>query len=123
MAIIQEKRLYLAYLIGAVLVLTFGFLCFRILCHRGSGTDPTREQLRQIESHQQQVTKGIQSAEETNDGIGDAIDRGAERIEKSKGTIQSAKESIERTGDDLDEAGRIIEDCKRILRNVRERKQ
>ena len=79
MAIIEEKRLYLAYLIGAVLVLTFGFLCFRILCHRGSGTDPTREQLRQIESHQQQVTKGIQSAEETNDGIGDAIDRGAER--------------------------------------------
>ena len=85
--------------------------------------EPAGGEYQRAAENQQRITKGIQSAEETNAGIGDAIDRSTDRIAESQGTVQSARESIDRTEDDLDTAGRILEDCQRILSRVRERKQ
>ena len=93
------------------------------ICHNGRGTDPVGSEYQLAADHQQQITEGIQSAEETHGGIGDAIDRSAGRITESQRTVQSARESVERTGEDLDQAGRILADCQRILSRVRERKQ
>ena len=117
---IEKKRLYLAALL--VILLTAGILGIYVY-HNGKRIDPIRGEYQRAADHQQQITEGIQSAEETNGGIGDAIDRSADRIAESQGTVQSARESIERSGNDLDQAGRILEDCQRILRSVRERKQ
>ncbi len=85
------------------------------ICHNGRGTDPVGAEYQRAADHQQQITEGIQSAEETHGGIGDAIDRSAGRITESQRTVQSARESVERTGEDLDQAGRILADCQRIL--------
>ena len=117
---IEKKRRYLAALL--VILLTAGVLGFYVY-HNGRRVDPIRGEYQRAADHQQQITEGIQSAEETNGGIGDAIDRSADRITESQGTVQSARESIERSGNDLDQAGRILEDCQRILRSVRERNQ
>ena len=84
---------------------------------------PVGAEYQRAADHQQQITEGIQSAEETHGGIGDAIDRGTDRITESQGTVQSVRESIEKSGEDLNQAGRILADCQRILSRVRERKQ
>ena len=117
---IEKKRLTHAALLA--ILLTAGILGFYVY-HNGRGVDSIRGEYQRAADHQQQITEGIQSAEETNGGIGDAIDRSADRITESQGTVQSARESIERTGEDLDQAGRILADCQRILSRVRERKQ
>lgn len=117
---IEKKRLTLAALLA--LLLSAGVLGFYVY-HHGRGIDPAGGEYQRAAENQQRITEGIQSAEETNGGIGDAIDRSTDRITESQGTVQSARESIERNEDDLDQAGRILEDCQRILRSVRERKQ
>ena len=117
---IEKKRLTLAALLA--LLLSAGVLCLYVY-HNGRGTDPVGAEYQRAADHQQQITEGIQSAEETHGGIGAAIDRSTDRITESQGTVQSARESIDRTEDDLDTAGRILEDCQRILSRVRERKQ
>ena len=117
---IEKKRLTLAALLA--LLLSAGVLGFYVY-HNGRGADPIRGEYQRATDHQQQITEGIQSAEETNGGIGDAIDRSTDRITESQGTVQSARESIERSGEDLDQAGRILEDCQRILSRIRERNQ
>ncbi|WP_279002250.1 hypothetical protein [Acidaminococcus fermentans] len=117
---IEKKRLTLAALLA--FLLTAGVLGFYVY-HNGRRVDPIRGEYQRAAENQQRITEGIQSAEETNAGIGDAIDRSTDRIAESQGTVQSARESIGRTEDDLDTAGRILEDCQRILSRVRERKQ
>lgn len=117
---IEKKRLYLAAVFA--LLLSAGVLGFCVY-HHGRGTDPAGGEYQRAAENQQRITEGIQSAEETNGEIGDAIDRSTDRIAESQGTVQAAKESIERSEDDLDQAGRILEDCQRILSRVRERKQ
>lgn len=117
---IEKKRLYLAAVL--VLLLSAGVFGFYVYHHR-RGTDSVGGEYQRAAENQQRITEGIQSAEETNAGIGDSIDRSADRITESQGTVQSARESIERAEDDLDTAGRILEDCQRILSRVRERKQ
>lgn len=117
---IEKKRLGLAVLL--VILFSAGVLGLCVY-HNGRGTDPVGAEYQRAADHQQQITEGIQSAEETHGGIGDAIDRSTDRITESQGTVQSARESIERSGEDLDQAGRILEDCQRILSRVRERKQ
>ena len=117
---IEKKRRDLAALL--VILLTAGLLGFWVY-HNGRGTDPVEGEYKRDADHQQQITEGIQSAEETHGGIGNAIDKSAERIAESQGTVQSARESIERTGEDLDQAGRILADCQRILSRIRERNQ
>ena len=92
------------------------------ICHNGRGTDPVGSEYQRAADHQQQITEGIQSAEETHGGIGSAIDRGADRIAESQGTVQSARESIERSGEDLDQAGRILADCQRRKKTIEHRK-
>lgn len=120
MGIIEKKRLVLIAVL--VVVLSAGLLGLYVF-HNGRGTDPVGSEYKRAADHQQQITEGIQSAEETHGGIGNAIDRSADRITESQGTVQSARESVERTGEDLDQAGRILADCQRILSRVRERKQ
>lgn len=117
---IEKKRLYFAAVLA--LLLSAGILGFYVY-HHGRGTDPAGGEYQRAAENQQRITEGIQSAEETNAGIGDAIDRSSDRIAESHGTVQSARESIKRTEYDLDTAGRILEDCQRILSRVRERKQ
>lgn len=117
---IEKKRLGLAVLL--VILFSAGVLCLCVY-HNRRGTDPVRAEYQRAADHQQQITEGIQSAEETHGGIGDAIDRSTDRITESQGTVQSARESIEKSGEDLDQAGRILADCQRILSRVRERKQ
>lgn len=117
---IEKKRLTFAALLA--LLLSAGLLGLYVF-HNGRGTDPVGSEYKRAADHQQQITEGIQSAEETHGGIGDAINRSTDRITESQGTVQSARESIERSGEDLDQAGRILADCQRILSRVRERKQ
>jgi len=117
---IEKKRLGLAILL--VILLSTGVLGLYVY-HNGRGTDPVGAEYQRAADHQQQITEGIQSAEETHGGIGGAIDRGTDRITESQGTVQSARESIERSGEELDQAGRILADCQRILSRIRERKQ
>lgn len=117
---IEKKRLTLAALLA--ILLTAGVLGLYVY-HNGRRVDPIRGEYQRAAENQQRITEGIQSAEETNAGIGDATDRSADRIAESQGTVQSARESIERAENDLDTAGRILEDCQRILSRVRERKQ
>lgn len=117
---IEKKRLYFATVLA--LLLSAGVLGFYVY-HHGRGTDPAGGEYQRAAENQQRITEGIQSAEKTNAGIGDAIDRSTDRIAESQGTVQSARESIERAENDLDTAGRILEDCQRILSRVRERKQ
>ena len=117
---IEKKRMALAAMLA--LLLSAGVLGFFVY-HHGRGTNPAGGEYQRTAENQQRITEGIQSAEETNAGIGDAIDRSTDRIAESQGTVQSARESIDRTEDDLDTAGRILEDCQRILSRVRERKQ
>ena len=118
---IEKKRLVL---LGALLVflLSAGVLGFYVY-HNRRGTDPVGAEYQRAADHQQQITEGIQAAEETHGDLGSAIDRGTDRIAESQGTVRTARESIERTGEDLDQAGRILADCQRILSRVRERKQ
>jgi hypothetical protein len=78
-----------------VILLSAGVLCLYVY-HNGRGTDPVGAEYQRAADHQQQITEGIQSAEETHGGIGDAIDRSADRIAESQGTVQSARESVER---------------------------
>lgn len=111
---IEKKRLVLLVAL-LVLFLSAGVLGLYVY-YNGRGTDPVGAEYQRAADHQQQITEGIQSAEETHGGIGDAIDRVTDRITESQGTVQSARESIERSGEDLDQAGRI-------LSRVRERKQ
>lgn len=117
---IEKKRLVLVAVL--VVLLSAGLLGLYVY-HNGRETDPVGDEYKRAADHQQQITEGIQSAEETHGGIGDAIDRSAERITESQGTVQSARESVERTGEDLDQAGRILADCQRILGRIRERNQ
>lgn len=118
---IEKKRLVL---LGAlfVILLSAGVLGLYVY-HNRRGTDPVGAEYQRAADHQQQITEGIQSAEETHEEIGDAIDRSTDRITESQGTVQSARESIERSGEDLDQAGRILADCQRILSRIRERNQ
>ena len=118
---IEKKRLAL---LVALLVLFFsaGVLGLYVY-HNGRGTEPVGTEYQRAADHQQQITEGIQAAEETHGDLGSAIDRNTDRIVESQGTVQSARESIERTGEDLDQAGRILTDCQRILSRVRKRNQ
>ena len=117
---IEKKRLGLAALF--VILLSAGVLGLYVY-HNRKGTDPVGAEYQLAADHQQQITEGIQSAEETHEGIGDAIDRSTDRITESQGTVRTARESIERSGEDLDQTGRILADCQRILSRIRERNQ
>lgn len=97
---IEKKRLVLLVAL-LVLFLSAGVLGLYVY-YNGRGTDPVGAEYQRAADHQQQITEGIQSAEETHGGIGDAIDRVTDRITESQGTVQSARESIERSGEDLD---------------------
>lgn len=77
---IEKKRLVLVAVL--VVVLSAGLLGFWVY-HNGRATDPVGSEYKRAADHQQQITEGIQSAEETHGGIGNAIDRSADRITES----------------------------------------
>ncbi|WP_302158051.1 hypothetical protein, partial [uncultured Acidaminococcus sp.] len=79
---IEKKRLTLAAELA--LLLSAGVLGFYVY-HYGRRTDPTGDEYQRAAGNQQQITEGIQSAEDTNAGIGDAIDRSTDRITESQG--------------------------------------
>jgi peptidoglycan hydrolase CwlO-like protein len=104
---IEKKRLGLAALF--VILLSAGVLGLYVY-HNRRGTDPVGAEYQRAADHQQQITEGIQAAEETHGDLGGAIDRGTDRITESQeqsNRLGSQLKDLERTSIRQEESLRI----------------